>query len=102
MYCFVGSSRSRYGSIEEHEIKHLDIEINLLSRPGKVFDLNEIDPTIHGLILHCGEKMATVLPDLIGVHSVQQQITILKDKVGGLEPDDQYYLEKFTCYKITD
>ena len=91
----------RYGSIEEHEIKHLDIEISLLSRPGKVFDLNEINPTIHGLLMHSGEKMATVLPDLIGVHSVQQQITILKEKAG-LTPEDQYFLEKFTCYKITE
>ena len=48
----------------------------------------------YGVIVSCGYKRGLLLPDLEGVDTVEDQISIAMQK-GGITPDDNYKLQRF-------
>ncbi|MDD5489182.1 MAG: AmmeMemoRadiSam system protein A [Candidatus Moranbacteria bacterium] len=82
-----GSRDNRFFPIKEEELSGLSIEASLLSKPEKISRLDELDPKKYGVIVKCPDGRAgLLLPDLDGIDSVDQQLSIASQK-GGINPD---------------
>ena len=84
----------RFDPIEEDELKWLEINVDVLGKPEKISGLHELDVKRYGVIVSCGRKRGLLLPDLEGVDSPDQQVTIARQK-GGIREEEDYTLERF-------
>jgi len=86
----------RFGPIEDKELSSLSYTVYILSEPELVRDIKELDPQKYGIIVKTETKTGLLLPDLEGVDTIEQQLSIACQK-GGIDPNQ----EKFLIYKFT-
>ena len=101
----------RFGPIQKEELPYLSYTVYILSEPELVKDIKELDPKKYGIIVktvsisssedvvfngHFTPKSGLLLPDLEGIDTVEQQISIACQK-GGIDP----VREKILIYKFT-
>ena len=72
----------RFSPVELSEIEDLEISVDVLSEPERVFDIKDCDAKKYGVIVENGGRRGLLLPDLEGVETVQEQIAIAKKKAG--------------------
>ena len=90
----------RFPSVNSSELEGLDYSVDLLSEPEKVNSRNELDPEKFGVIVKCGERKGLLLPDLEGVNTVDEQISIASTKAGiYLEENIELYRFEVRRYK---
>lgn len=90
----------RFVPVNSGELESLDYSVDLLSEPEKVNSRNELDPKKFGVIVKCGERKGLLLPDLEGVNTVDEQISIASTKAGiYLEEDIELYRFEVKRYK---
>ncbi len=58
------TSDSRFAAIEPHELKHLNIEISVLTPRWRIYNKNEIILGKHGIYIEDGIKRGTFLPQV--------------------------------------
>lgn len=85
----------RFDPITEEELRWLDINVDVLSEPEDIESADELDVRKYGVIVSSGMKRGLLLPDLDGVDTVEQQISIAMRK-GGIEPGEKIKLQRFT------
>lgn len=85
---------TRFNPISPEELPDLDINVDVLSEPEAISSPSELDVKRYGVIVSCGNKRGLLLPDLEGVDSVEQQISIARQK-GGIGMDEPIHLERF-------
>ncbi len=78
----------RFEPITPDELKWLDINVDVLTEPEDISSTDELDPKRYGVIVNKGFKRGLLLPDLEGVDTVSEQLSIAKRKAG-IAPDDQ-------------
>lgn len=103
----------RFGPVKEKELSQLSYVVYILNKPEIVKDIKELNPKKYGIIVktasifhpndtdvvfngHKPVKSGLLLPDLEGVDTVEQQISIACQK-GGINP----LREKIIIYKFT-
>jgi len=101
----------RFGPIQKEELPYLSYTVYILNEPELVKDTKELDPRKYGIIVktvsisssedvvfngHFAPKSGLLLPDLEGIDTVEQQISIACQK-GGIDPTS----EKILIYKFT-
>jgi len=101
----------RFGPIQKEELPYLSYTVYILSEPELVKDIKELDPKKYGIIVktlpisetgdvvfngHFVSKSGLLLPDLEGIDTVEQQISIACQK-GGINP----FKEKILIYRFT-
>lgn len=85
----------RFSPITESELDELEINVDVLSEPERIESESQLDPKRYGVIVSCGFRKGLLLPDLEGVDTVDEQLSIAMAK-GGISPDDDYELYRFT------
>ena len=88
----------RFGPIQKEELPYLTYSVYVLEKPELVEDIKELDPKKYGIIiktLNHPLKSALLLPDLDGINTVEQQISVTCQK-GGIDPAK----EKTVIYKF--
>lgn len=85
----------RFSPITESELDELEINVDVLSEPERIESEAQLDPKRYGVIVSCGFRKGLLLPDLEGVDTVDEQLSIAMAK-GGISPDDDYELYRFT------
>ena len=88
------SKDPRFEPVEENELKYLDISVDVLGEPEKIKSESELDVKKYGVIVQSGYKRGLLLPDLDGVDSVEQQVSIARRK-GGIAPGEKVELFRF-------
>jgi len=105
----------RFGPIQKEELPYFSYTVYILSTPELVKDIKELDPKKYGIIVktlpisypgtdvmfdgHTPPKSGLLLPDLEGVDTVEQQISIACQK-GGINPEvENFFIYKFTVKK---
>jgi AmmeMemoRadiSam system protein A len=79
----------RFMPVDEIELSELDYSVDVLCPPEPVKDLGELDPKRYGVIVTKGMRRGLLLPDLEGVDTVEQQLSIAMQKAGiGLDETD--------------
>ncbi len=102
----------RFGPIQEEELPYLSYAVYILNEPELVKSNQELNPKKYGIIVktmpissgspdvifngHTVPKSGLLLPDLDGIDTVEQQISIACQK-GGIDPKR----EKILIYKFT-
>ena len=84
----------RFPPVEEKELKDLDISVDVLSEPEPVESQEELDPKTYGVIVESGWKRGLLLPDLEGVDTVNQQLSIAMAKAG-IRPGEPIKVYRF-------
>ena len=85
----------RFPPIGERELADLEISVDVLSPPERVQGLQDLDPKCYGVIVRCGWRRGLLLPDLEGVDTCEQQVSIAMRKAG-IHPGEPVELERFT------
>ena len=84
----------RFDPITEDELKWLEINVDVMGKPEKIASEAELDVKRYGVIVSCGRRRGLLLPDLEGVDTPEQQVSIAMQK-GGIRETDPYTLERF-------
>ena len=84
----------RFDPVEEDELPDLVYSVDVLSAPEPISSPSELDPKVYGVIVSCGSRRGLLLPDLAGVDTVEEQISIARQK-GGIRPDEKISLQRF-------
>lgn len=84
----------RFPEVEEEEIDKLEISVDILTPFEKVSDISALDPKKFGIIVEAGNRKGLLLPDIEGVDTVEQQISICRRK-GGISDNESVNIYKF-------
>ena len=85
----------RFDPIKAGELKWLEISVDVLGDPEPVSSPDELDVKRYGVIVTKGRKRGLLLPDLDGVDTVEEQISIAKSKAGIADWDKKVELQRF-------
>ena len=84
----------RFFPITPDELGDLDYSVDVLTTPEPVKSKDQLDPRRYGIIVEAGWRRGLLLPDLEGVDTVDEQISICRQK-GGISPDEPVKLYRF-------
>jgi AmmeMemoRadiSam system protein A len=91
----------RFYPVSQPELKDLDISVDILTKPEKISDKQKLDVQRFGVIVVSGTRRGLLLPDLEGIDSVEQQISIARRKAG-IESDEAIELYRFEVVRHHD
>lgn len=84
----------RFDPVKESELEEIVYSVDVLSPPEPIESKERLDQNVYGVIVASGIKRGLLLPNLEGVDSVDQQISIALSKAG-IKPDEDYHLQRF-------
>ncbi|KPJ50688.1 MAG: hypothetical protein AMJ38_01520 [Dehalococcoidia bacterium DG_22] len=90
----------RFLEVTPEELADLSYSVDVLSPAEPVAGPEELDPKRYGIIVRLGPHRGLLLPDLEGVNTVDEQISIAKDKAG-IPPEESPELFRFTVRRYT-
>ncbi len=85
----------RFDPITPEELRWLEVNVDVLSEPEDIDSPEQLDVKKYGVIVSCGSRRGLLLPDLDGVDTVEQQISIAMRK-GGIREGEKISLQRFT------
>lgn len=83
----------RFPKIEKEELDYLEINVDVLGEPEDIDSEEQLNVKEYGVIVTSGMKRGLLLPDLDGVDTVSEQVSIAKKKAG--IKDEPYTLQRF-------
>ena len=83
-----GVEDPRFEPVTPGELDDLDYSVDVLGEPEEIPDESGLDPREYGVIVQKGHRQGLLLPDLEGVDTVEEQLSIAKQKAG-LRPDEK-------------
>ena len=90
----------RFDPVTPDELKWLEINVDVLGKPEKITSLSQLDVKRYGVIVSCGYRRGLLLPDLDGIDTPQQQVSIALQK-GGIREDETCQMERFEVIRHT-
>lgn len=91
----------RFSPVRPDELDFLDYSVDVLAPPESIESPGQLDPSRYGVIVTKGRKRGLLLPNLDGVDTVGEQLTIAKRKAGIDPTDDEVELERFEVVRHT-
>jgi len=88
-----GEGDPRFNNVSEEELEDIVFSVDVLTEPIET-SKEELDPKKYGVIVRSGRKSGLLLPDLTGVDTIEQQISIVLNKAM-ISSNDNYTIEKF-------
>lgn len=89
-----GTRDPRFNPIEEQELESLVYSVDVLGKPEAINSKEMLDPKNYGVIVRKGRKSGLLLPNLEGIDSVEEQLSIALKKAG-INKDEGYSMERF-------
>ena len=90
----------RFDPIRPDELDLLEINVDVLGEPEDISSPEELNVKRYGVIVTKGFRRGLLLPDLEGVDTVDQQISIAKQKAG-IGRDEKVNLQRFEVVRHT-
>ena len=94
-----GTRDPRFMPVRAEELGELEYNVDVLSE-AEPAERDQLDARRYGVIVTLGSRRGLLLPDLEGVDTPGQQISIALMKAG-IRPDEPYRLERFTVERHT-
>lgn len=88
------SDDPRFSPVTADELSSLEISVDVLGELEPVGSLEELDAKRYGVVVSRGKKRGLLLPNLDGVDTVEEQISIARRKAG-ISENEPYSLERF-------
>lgn len=89
-----GTEDPRFYPVAEGELNALSYSVDVLGESEPVNEKTELNPKRFGVIVNKGYHNGVLLPDLDGVDSVDEQLSIALRKAG-IRPDEDYKISRF-------
>ena len=91
----------RFEPVSKNELPLLKYTVSLLEEPKRIKDLKELNPKKYGILVRneAFSKTGLLLPDIEGVDTVEQQISIACQKAGIDLNQEKFFIYKFTVEK---
>lgn len=83
----------RFPALSVEELGDLDIKVDVL-HDAEACEMGDLDPETYGVIVSCDWRRGLLLPDLDGVETADDQVSIAMRKAG-IAPGEQFRLERF-------
>ncbi len=90
----------RFPAVNEVELEDIDISVDLLMDAVPATK-EELDPKKYGVIVSKGYRRGLLLPNLEGVNTIEEQLSIACDKAG-IDSEDDYKIEKFEVIRYKE
>jgi len=90
----------RFLPVSPEELDQLSYSVDVLSPAEPVAGPEELDPKRYGVIVRLGLRRGLLLPDIEGVNTVEEQLTIVKAKAG-IAPEESPELLRFTVRRYS-
>lgn len=84
----------RFSAVSSEELDFLTYTVDVLGPCELATDPGELDPKRYGIIVESGARRGLLLPDLEGVESAEQQISIASQKAG-ISPGEPVRIFRF-------
>lgn len=78
----------RFPPVDSSELGDLEYSVDVLTEPEKIKSRKELNPKKYGVIVKSGGRKGLLLPDLEGVDTVNDQISIASMKAGIYSEED--------------
>lgn len=89
-----GIADPRFEPVEEKELPWLVYDVDVLSDSEPISSMDELDVKRYGVIVTYKQKRGLLLPNLEGVNTPEQQVSIALQKAN-ISPEDPYSMERF-------
>lgn len=89
-----GTGDPRFWPVEEEELEDLVYSVDVLMEPESIDGLELLDPKKYGVIVSSGNKAGLLLPNLEGIDTAEEQVSIAKQKAG-LKQEEPCRLKRF-------
>ena len=90
----------RFSPVETDELDMLEYSVDILSAPEPVDSVAELEPKKYGVICVKGGRKGLLLPDLPGIDTAAEQVSIAKRKAGIDPYDSNVRLHRFTVERF--
>jgi len=91
----------RFGAVTEGELEEIVVEVSVLTPTERVTDLQSLDPKHYGVVVSCGGRRGVLLPDIRGVDTVEQQLSIALRK-GMIRTEEPWVIDRFEVLKFME
>ena len=85
----------RFSPVRPEELDSLEISVDILSQPEDIRSKAELDVKRYGVIVSKGARRGLLLPNLEGVDTVDEQVSIAMRKAGISEREKGIELQRF-------
>ncbi|HOO27318.1 MAG TPA: AmmeMemoRadiSam system protein A [Lachnospiraceae bacterium] len=89
-----GTEDPRFPPVTKTELEELIYSVDVLEKPEPIAHMTELDVKRYGVIVTSGRKRGLLLPNLEGVDTVEQQVSIAKRKAG-IRDNEHFTMERF-------
>jgi AmmeMemoRadiSam system protein A len=88
----------RFKPLTKDELADIELSVDVLTVPEEIFDLEDLDPQIFGVIVSDGAtRRAVLLPSIPSIDTVEKQLNIVKRKAGlNNVPNEELKFYRFT------
>ena len=84
----------RFSPVRVEELEALEYSTDVLTPPMRIKDASELDPRRYGVLVRAGARRGLLLPDLEGIDTVEDQLSIAARKAG-IPPGTPVELSRF-------
>ena len=85
----------RFSPVRPDELDALEISVDVLGKPERISSKEELDVKRYGVIVSKGFRRGLLLPNLDGIDTVDEQISIALQKAGLSAREKNYEMERF-------
>jgi AmmeMemoRadiSam system protein A len=89
-----GSEDPRFSPVELSELPFLEVSVEVLMEAQPIESTALLNPKIYGIIVQSGHKSGLLLPNLEGVDTVEEQLSIVLRKAH-IHPSEPYTMQRF-------
>lgn len=89
-----GTKDPRFDVVTEGELSELEYSVDVLGAPEKIHSKDELDIKKYGVIVSSEWRRGLLLPDLDGIDTPEEQVSIALQKAG-IQSFEQYDMERF-------
>lgn len=89
-----GAHDPRFEQVSADELSALTYSVDVLGEAERIETTDELDVRKYGVIVTAGYKRGLLLPDLEGVDTPEEQVSIALQKAG-ISPYEDYLMERF-------
>jgi AmmeMemoRadiSam system protein A len=89
-----GTRDPRFHPVRKDELDGIVYSVDILGEPEPIESIDQLDVKRYGVIVRAGRRSGLLLPDLEGVDTPEEQVSIALRKAG-IRPDENYRMERF-------
>jgi MEMO1 family protein len=93
-------SDPRFDEVQVEELLDIDISVDILTEPEPA-SKEGLNPKEYGIIVSSNKRRGLLLPDLEGVDTIEEQLTIALRKAS-IEQNESYSIERFKVIRHTE